>query len=98
MKKLPNTHNCYQAGEWRVLGKHTVHRRVGVERPGNALQLAHHALGRLSIREHKIDGAHTLSIQPCACVLGLSELHVWVPLVDGTHADGNLAAACTPAT
>ena len=44
----------------------TMHGRVGVERPGNALQLAHHALGGLSVGQHKVDGAHTLSIQPCA--------------------------------
>ena len=52
-------------------GERTMHRRVGVERPGDALQLAHHALGGLGIRQHKVEGAHALSIQPCACTPAL---------------------------
>lgn len=43
----------------------TMHGRVRVERPRNALELTHHALGRLGVRQHKVDGTHTLSIQTC---------------------------------
>ena len=43
----------------------TMHWRIGVERPGNALELTHHALCRLSIRQHEVDGTHPLGVQAC---------------------------------
>ena len=46
-------------------GLRTMHRGVGVEGARDALELAHHPLGRLRIGEHEIYRAHTLCIQTC---------------------------------
>ena len=42
-------------------------RRVAVQRPSNALVLAEHALGGPGVRQHVVDRAHALRIQPCPC-------------------------------
>ncbi len=61
-------------------GLRTMDGGVGVEGARDALELAHHALGRLCVRQHKVYRAHTLRIQTCTSrhygILGEGELIV----------------------